>query len=89
MRRSITCLIAIWAFSALLTLSLPASHAMSVAGTYDLTNGLTGYFTTDGASLTDWYFTDPNNRTWTPLVSAPSLTANSNSYKLPLPMLGY
>ena len=59
LRRSITYLMAVGAFSALLTLAPPAAHAIPVAGDYEFTSGLTGTFTSDGNSLTAWSFHDP------------------------------
>lgn len=68
LRRSFTCLIAVSAFSALLTFTPPTAHAIPVAGDYVFTSGLTGSFTSDGSRLTDWDFTDQQSRTWSPLT---------------------
>lgn len=59
MSRSITCLIAAWAVSALLTLAPPTAHAIPVAGDYEFTSGLVGTFTSDGNQLTAWDFHTP------------------------------
>ena len=56
LRRSITCLLAVGAVSALLTLSPPTAHAIPVAGDYVFTSGLTGTFTSTGTSLSAWNF---------------------------------
>ena len=71
MSRSITCLIAVSALSALLTLTPPTAHAIPAAGDYVFTSGLTGTFTSDGNQLTAWAIQDPLLSTliWTDTAS--------------------
>ena len=76
--RSITCLLAVGAVSALLTLAPPAAHAIPVAGDYEFTSGLTGTFTSDGNSLTAWSFRDPlTSVLWR--NNDPSIQVNDNN----------
>ena len=65
LRRSITCLLAVGAVSALLTLSPPTAHAIPVSGDYVFTTGITGSFTSNGTKLTAWDFVlDGSAVTW-------------------------
>lgn len=62
------------------SLSPTPSHAIPSAGIYNFTSGLTGTFTSNGTTLTDWAFKDPNSSIWLPGIWTPGVgTVFSNN----------